>query len=249
MTDLSEPQAAMMSFLRDFASKNGYAPTRREIADGLGYKSGNAAHELLLRLERKGLVRIDKNQSRSIHVIDSTVTAPLALASISGEDFRLTRVREAICERNPGKAYSLLIGNAEKFADAFIADTLPSSKNAQFLLRHLSFVESHLTTLFTKIEGRGAAKKTAAAIRILTSTFLPGESSNTEESILDIEIVTGKTFQVQSELFRFFEAIKNLHGGCGGLYFEFMWNHRPSIKMTLSSLKAKQTSILREKSM
>lgn len=246
MTDLSEPQAAMMSFLRDFATKNGYAPTRREIADGLGYKSGNAAHEMLARLERKGLVRIDKNQSRSIHVIDSTVTAPLALASTNGEDFRLSRIRDAICERNPAKAHALMIGNAEKFADAFIADTLPSSKNAQFLLRQLSYVESHLVTLFTKVEGRnGAAKKSAAAVRILMSTFLPTESINTEESILDIELVTGKTFRVQSELFRFFEAIKDLHGGNSDLYFDFMWNHRPTIMITLSNLKSQQAALSR----
>jgi repressor LexA len=243
MTDLSEAQALMMSFLRDFAAKNGYAPTRREIADGLGYKSGNAAHEMLIRLERKGLVRIDKNQSRSIHVIDSTITAPLALASINGEDFRLTRIRDAISERNPSKAHSLLIGNAEKFADAFIADTLPSSKNAQFLLRHLSFVESHLTSLFNKVEGRGGVKKSAAAIRLLMANFLPAQSANTEESILDVEIVTGKTFRVESELFRFFEAIKDLHGGCSARYFDFMWNHRPTLKITLSNLKTQQASL------
>jgi DNA-binding MarR family transcriptional regulator len=242
MTDLSQPQELMLTFLRDFASQNGYAPTRREIADALGYKSGNAAHEMLQRLERKGLIRLDKNQSRSIHVFD-TVPKPKALAPITDEDFRLTKIREAIYDRNPAKAHALLIGNAEKFADAFIGDTLPASKSAQFLFRNLSFVEAHLSTLFAKVEGRsGAAKKTTASIRILMYTFLPSDTFNSDDLISNIEIATGKTFRVQSELFRFFDAIKDLHGGCGDRYFDFLRNHAPT-KRTLSSDRKSQQAV------
>jgi hypothetical protein len=244
MTDLSQPQELMLNFLREFAATHGYAPTRREIADALGYKSGNAAHEMLQRLERKGLIRLDKNQSRSIHVIDDfTVTTPVALASITDDDFRLTKIREAICDRNPTKAHALLIGNAEKFADAFIGDTLPDSKSAQFLFRNLSFVEAHLTTLFAKVEGRnGATRKTTASIRILMYTFMPSEAFNSEDLISNIEIATGKTFRVQSELFRFFDALKDLHGGCGERYFDFLRNHAPT-KRTLSSDRKSQQAV------
>ena len=47
---LSEPQARVMVFISDFIDENGWSPTIREIADGLGYGSTSTVHAHIQRL-------------------------------------------------------------------------------------------------------------------------------------------------------------------------------------------------------
>ena len=49
-------QKVMLEFIEDFTSSNGYAPTYREIAANLGYKSVATVAEHIQNLAEKGLL-------------------------------------------------------------------------------------------------------------------------------------------------------------------------------------------------
>lgn len=55
---LSAAQTRVLVFLRQYIANNGYAPSRKEICEGLGYASDNAAQEHLKRLEQEGVITL-----------------------------------------------------------------------------------------------------------------------------------------------------------------------------------------------
>jgi repressor LexA len=65
---LTERQARVMAFIRDFAAQRGYPPTHAEIAAGLGFKSANAATEHVRRLAGKGALTIEPGLSRGLRL-------------------------------------------------------------------------------------------------------------------------------------------------------------------------------------
>lgn len=222
MTLLTPSQKRAMDFLLSFQNKYGYAPTRKELAEGLEYRSENAAQDMLARLARKGLIRMDKNQARSIHIIGYLAPPPVAVPVT--QDFLMQKVMDAIDARDPKKAHAMLLASSEKYADSLLDHLLPESRSAQFLFRNLPFVKAHFISIFGRVEGKiGAKKKTNAAIRILTRQFLPiGDFS--EQVVTDLEIAIGGAFRLQNELFCFFDSISDLYGGDGESYFEFLKN-------------------------
>ena len=56
MRKLTEKEAQMYKFICNFAVKNGYLPTIREIRDGMGYKSTSTIWTRFQRLELLGLI-------------------------------------------------------------------------------------------------------------------------------------------------------------------------------------------------
>lgn len=72
-TDLTETQEKLLDFLEDCIVKNGYPPTRPEIAAHFGWKSPyNAAAYQLQKLASKGRIQLIPNVARGIKL----VTAP-----------------------------------------------------------------------------------------------------------------------------------------------------------------------------
>ena len=57
--DLTDRQRAVLAVIEQAIARDGYPPTRAEIAAALGFRSANAAQEHLQALVRKGLVAID----------------------------------------------------------------------------------------------------------------------------------------------------------------------------------------------
>lgn len=66
---VTERQAEIYQFLRDFVSERGFPPTLREICGHFGWTSTNAAAEHLRALERKQLIRIYERQARGIQLL------------------------------------------------------------------------------------------------------------------------------------------------------------------------------------
>lgn len=58
MTSLTERQQEVLDFIKLYAKKNGYPPTRKEIAIGFGWASANAAQQQLVSIESKGYIRL-----------------------------------------------------------------------------------------------------------------------------------------------------------------------------------------------
>ncbi|MDP1712923.1 MAG: hypothetical protein Q8K86_10765 [Candidatus Nanopelagicaceae bacterium] len=65
-------QRRVALFIKKYNAKHGYAPTLRETAKEMGV-STVTIFEHLRALARKGAVRIQKHQSRSVEVLDETL--------------------------------------------------------------------------------------------------------------------------------------------------------------------------------
>lgn len=70
MKALTAAQTKVLDWIKAYVREKGYAPTRSEIAEGMGFASGNAAEEHLQALSRKGAIRITPKVARSIVVVD-----------------------------------------------------------------------------------------------------------------------------------------------------------------------------------
>ncbi|MBK6403860.1 MAG: hypothetical protein IPF66_01760 [Holophagales bacterium] len=71
--NLTERQQEIVTFIREYRSRRGIAPTQREICEHFGYSSfGTLQKHLRLLLEKGVLVR-DWNQRRSLDVADDAV--------------------------------------------------------------------------------------------------------------------------------------------------------------------------------
>jgi repressor LexA len=89
--DLTPRQRDVLEVIERALSRNGYPPTRAEIATALGFRSANAAQEHLQALQRKGLIAIDGSH-RGIRVLRPSRTRraqPKAEASNDALDLPL----------------------------------------------------------------------------------------------------------------------------------------------------------------
>lgn len=66
---MTPAQKEVFDYIEWYISFNGYAPSRQDIADGVGFLSANAAHEHVVRLKKKGYLTYDEGISRSIKIL------------------------------------------------------------------------------------------------------------------------------------------------------------------------------------
>jgi repressor LexA len=72
---LTKRQSEILAYLQGHIQTNGYAPSFEEIAEQFGFQSLATVHEHLTNLERKGYIRRQYNESRSIEVLPPRGTA------------------------------------------------------------------------------------------------------------------------------------------------------------------------------
>lgn len=65
---LTSRQSVVFEFIKQFAAENGIPPTFAEIAEGLGFKSVNAAVEHVKALAKKGVIELQPNVARGIRL-------------------------------------------------------------------------------------------------------------------------------------------------------------------------------------
>lgn len=65
---LTERQSQVLAFIQGFAKKNGFPPTRQDIAKHFGWASPNAAQDHLRAIARKGHIFIGKNTARGLTI-------------------------------------------------------------------------------------------------------------------------------------------------------------------------------------
>ena len=58
MDNLTATQAKVFKFVKSYANKHGMPPTRKEICNGFGWASYNAAQGHIAALHRKGYLRM-----------------------------------------------------------------------------------------------------------------------------------------------------------------------------------------------
>lgn len=66
MNKLTTRQNEILDFIKSYIDDTGYPPTRKDIANQLGFKSNNAAEEHLKALARKGAIEMIPGTSRGI---------------------------------------------------------------------------------------------------------------------------------------------------------------------------------------
>ena len=71
---LTKKQREILTYLSDYSSAHGYAPSFEEIAEQFNYNSLATVHEHLSNLERKGYIRRSYNESRAIEILPSDAT-------------------------------------------------------------------------------------------------------------------------------------------------------------------------------
>lgn len=69
MEKMSASQRRVLDFIVEFDKKHNYAPTVRDICEGIGLKSTSTAHGHLARLEKKGYLKRDPSKPRTIEVL------------------------------------------------------------------------------------------------------------------------------------------------------------------------------------
>jgi len=67
---LPRKKQKILSFLKDYISSHGFAPTLSEIAEEFNVKSLSTIHEHLAYLEDNGFINRSKNQAREIEIIE-----------------------------------------------------------------------------------------------------------------------------------------------------------------------------------
>ena len=77
---LTKRQREILDFIESFIQNEGYSPSFEEIAKFFGYRSLATVHEHLSNLERKGYIRRNYNESRSVEPMEAN--RPRATASI-----------------------------------------------------------------------------------------------------------------------------------------------------------------------
>jgi repressor LexA len=70
-SDLTPRQAQILRLIQRTVVETGMPPTRKEIADELGFRSANAAEEHLRALARKGVISLLPGASRGIQIKDA----------------------------------------------------------------------------------------------------------------------------------------------------------------------------------
>lgn len=66
---LSSRQQQVLDFIKEFSAKNGWPPTRAEVAAHFKWRSANAADEHIRALESKGALTVQRGQSRGLRVV------------------------------------------------------------------------------------------------------------------------------------------------------------------------------------
>jgi repressor LexA len=83
MLRATDKQMNVLTFIYQSIVQGG-APTRKEIADGLGFKSANAAQQHLKALERKAFIALKSGKSRGIEI---TISGKQILCDQLGIEF------------------------------------------------------------------------------------------------------------------------------------------------------------------
>lgn len=81
MTDLNGLERDIYDFLKECISRDGYAPSVRDIAAALSVKSTSTVHSYISRLEQKGYIQKGQGKSRA-----------LTLVSVSDDGDRMIKV-------------------------------------------------------------------------------------------------------------------------------------------------------------
>lgn len=85
MKKLPRASGRVLEFIHAFTTEYGYSPSNREICTAMRWSSTNAAHQLLRRLEERGLITRAARRSRTLRVTELGKTELSYIAAEAAE--------------------------------------------------------------------------------------------------------------------------------------------------------------------
>lgn len=134
-TDLTPKQKGVLSFLREFVARHGFAPTAKEVGDRFGIAEKNGFYYLDL-LERKGYIRRKRFTPRRIEFSGTGVPEPPVRVPVLGR-VPAGRPSEAIEDHDDGIFLDAsLAGSGEVFSLRVTGDSMTGDaiREGDFLL-------------------------------------------------------------------------------------------------------------------
>ncbi len=100
---LTNRQAQVLEFIKDFLAAHGYPPTVREVAAHFGFKSPRAAHDHMKALQRKGYIRSAPKQPRALEVLHPAAAQgiPVLGRIAAGEPILAVAEAEEVLDLDP----------------------------------------------------------------------------------------------------------------------------------------------------
>jgi REP element-mobilizing transposase RayT len=95
MRPLTQKQKAVFEFVGEFARQRGFAPSLREIGEAVGLTNISAVRGHVAALEKKGFLRKEPDQPRSISVVD----CPSLMSRIKRKLHEFARTDEGVLHR------------------------------------------------------------------------------------------------------------------------------------------------------
>jgi len=119
MQQLSNRQRKILEFLTVYAGRHGCAPSQREIAHSVGYRSTGGLHYQLSELKRLGYIEYQRGCPRTIKVLAADGTPPdtgdVVMARVLG---RIAAGTPILAQENAGPVVplpSLIAGHGDLF--------------------------------------------------------------------------------------------------------------------------------------
>jgi repressor LexA len=72
VASLTELQADVLRFIREYTAEHGYPPSMRDIKDRFGWSGPNAVNNHIVALEKKGYLRRTPRTARSFVILEPT---------------------------------------------------------------------------------------------------------------------------------------------------------------------------------
>ena len=167
---LTKRQREILTYITDYSSENGYAPSFEEIAGTFGYSSLATVHEHLSNLERKGYIKREYNESRAIEVLPSelyprALQLPLVGTVAAGMPIEAIQSQETIAVpddfiRKGGSHYVLRVrGNSMideqiRDGDFVIVNERQTADNGEMVIALVDGTSATVKKLYREKDGR-----------------------------------------------------------------------------------------------
>lgn len=167
---LTRRQREILTFLQEYSSDHGYAPSFEEIAKHFNYNSLATVHEHLTNLERKGYIKRSYNESRAIDILPSeafqrAVELPLYGSVAAGAPIEAIQGNETVTVpeefvRRRGEHFVLRVrGNSMideqiRDGDFVIVNERKSADNGEMVIALLNHSSATLKRYYRERDGR-----------------------------------------------------------------------------------------------
>lgn len=167
---LTKKQKLVLNYIETFVQENGYTPSYREIAKGLGLSSPSTVHRHIQTLCEKGIINTgDDGAARSIELIETeeilpmSVMLPLAGIITAGEPIEAIEENEALAVPSdlivrPGNSYVLKVKGRSMIEDGIfdgdyvIIERNPSPKNGDIVVALLDNAYATLKRFYREVD-------------------------------------------------------------------------------------------------